>query len=109
MRRTFTTLAVAGDGLSSLRNSMARAEVTSSIARMRDKFSTTLRNLRAALHPIETWSSCMAELGIESTLAGVARRLFSLTNPACVYWAIIKPESTPGSCAKNGGRPDDRF
>ena len=32
--------------------------------------STALRSLRAADQPIETWSSCMALLGIESTDAG---------------------------------------
>ena len=40
-----------------------------------------------------------------STEAGTASRLSSLTIAACVYWAIISPESTPGSSARNGGRP----
>ena len=61
--------------------------------------------MRAAAQPIETWSSCIAEDGIESTLAGTARRLSSLTIPAAVYWAIMWPESTPGSSARNGGSP----
>ena len=57
---------------------------------------------------METWSSCMAELGMESTLAGLASRLFSETMAAWAYWAIIKPESTPGSAARKGGRPWER-
>ena len=61
--------------------------------------------MRAALHPIDTWSSCMAEDGIESTDAGTARRLSSLTMPAWVYWAIMWPESTPGSSARNAFSP----
>ncbi|CAB4343579.1 unannotated protein [freshwater metagenome] len=45
---------------------------------------------------------------MESTLAGTARRLFSETNAAWVYCAIIRPESTPGSSARNGGSPCER-
>ena len=48
------------------------------------RLSTTLRSLRAADHPMDTWSSCMAEDGIESTEAGVAPRLASETMAACV-------------------------
>ena len=59
------------------------------------------RSLRAADQPIDTWSSCIALDGIESTDAGAASRLSSLTMPACVYWAIMWPESTPGSAARN--------
>ncbi len=50
----------------------------------------------------------MAEEGIESTEAGTASRLFSLTSAAWVYWAIIRPESTPGSSARKAGRPCER-
>ena len=46
--------------------------------------------MRPADQPIETWSSCIAELGIESTLAGTASRLSSETIAACVYWAIMQ-------------------
>ena len=67
--------------------------------------STARRSLRAACQPIDTWSSCMADDGIESTLAGTASRLSSETSPAAVYCAIIRPESTPGSCARNAGSP----
>jgi hypothetical protein len=51
------------------------------------------------------WSSCIALVGSESTLAGAARRRFSATIAAWVYWASISPESTPGSSARKGGRP----
>ena len=52
-----------------------RAAVNTSTASTRDRPSTARRNLRAADHPIETWSSCIADDGIESTLAGAASRL----------------------------------
>jgi hypothetical protein len=45
---------------------------------------------------------------MESTLAGAASRFISLTMEAAVYWAIMWPESTPGSSARKGGRPLDR-
>ena len=61
--------------------------------------------MRAADQPIETWSSCIALDGIESTLAGLARRLSSETIAAWVYCAIMWPLSTPGVVARNGGRP----
>ncbi len=64
-----------------------------------------LRSLRAADQPIETWSSCIALLGIESTLAGTASRLSSETIAACVYCAIMWPLSTPGSSARKAFRP----
>ena len=35
--------------------------------------------MRAADQPIDTWSSCIAEDGIESTLAGAASRFSSET------------------------------
>ncbi len=50
----------------------------------------------------------MADVGMESTLAGTARRRHSETSAAALYWAIISPESTPGSAARNGGNPCDR-
>lgn len=43
--------------------------------------------------------------GSESTDAGIARRLSSDTMPAAAYCAIMRPESTPTSSARNGGRP----
>ena len=50
------------------------------------------RSLRAAPHAIETWSSCIALVGSESTLAGTASRRFTATIAACVYWDSIRPE-----------------
>ncbi len=46
---------------------------------------------------------------MESAEAGTASRFISLTRAACVYWAIIRPESTPASSARKGGRPCERF
>ena len=82
--------------------------MSSSIASTRVSASTDRRSLRAADQPIETWSSCIALDGMESTLAGTASRFSSETSAACVYWAIMCPESTPGSSARNGGRPRER-
>jgi len=79
--------------------------VSTSIASTRVSPSTDRRSLRAADHPIDTWSSCIADDGIESTDAGAASRFISETIAACVYWAIMWPLSTPGSSARNGGRP----
>ena len=52
-----------------------------------------------------TWSSWLAEVGRESTLAGWARLLFSLASAAAVTWAIMKPELSPGSATRKAGRP----
>ncbi len=79
------------------------------MATTRPSPSSAVRSLRAADQPIDTWSSCIAEDGIESTDAGTASRFSSPTSAACVYWAIISPESTPASSARNGGSPCDRF
>src|SRR3954471_16123232 len=61
--------------------------------------------LRAAIGAIDTWSSCPAEVGIESTLAGKARLLFSLTKAAAATCGIMRPEFTPESSVRNGGKP----
>src|SRR5918994_488449 len=92
-------------GWSGDRSSSPRAAHVSSTARIRSRLATEARSLRAAPQPIEMWSSCIALVGRESTLAGAARRRFSATIAAWVYWAIISPESTPGSPARNGGKP----
>jgi hypothetical protein len=63
--------------------------MSSSIATTRVNPSTARRSLRAAAHPMDTWSSCMADDGIESTDAGTANRLSSDTTAAWVYWAIM--------------------
>ena len=72
---------------------------------MRVRLAITVRSLRAAPQPIETWSSCIALVGSESVAAGTARRRFSATIAACVYWASIRPELTPASSVRNGGSP----
>src|SRR4029453_14310597 len=99
-RTASTTAAVAGDGRSGRRKSSARAATSSSTARTWARFARLARSLRAAAHPMETWSSCMAEVGIESALAGRANRRLSATRAAAVYWAVIIPEATPGSAAR---------
>ncbi len=100
---------MAGAGVRPVRISTARVAAYSSTASTRVRLSTAVRSLRAADQPIETWSSCIAEDGMESTEAGAASRFSSLTSAACVYWAIIRPESTPGSPARKAGRPCERF
>ncbi len=55
---------------------------------------------------METWSSWLAEVGIESMLAGVARCLFSATRAAAVTCASMKPELRPGFGVRNAGRPE---
>src|SRR5699024_8231009 len=57
----------------------------------------------AALVPILTWSSWLADDGIESTLAGRASVLFSETSEAALYCIIIAPDSRPGLGLKNDG------
>ena len=82
-----------------------RAAVSTSIATTRVSPSTDRRSLRAADQPIDTWSSCIALDGIESTEAGTASRLSSETIAACVYCAIMWPLSTPGSCGEERRQP----
>ena len=38
---------------------------------------------------MDTWSSCLPDVGIVSTLDGWASTLFSLTSDAAVYWASM--------------------
>src|SRR5216683_2424351 len=109
LRTTSRTAAVAGAGKRGARKSSARAAATSSTARMLVRLSSTVRSFSAAPQPIDTWSSCMPEVGTESTLAGAARRRFSATSEAAVYWATMRPELTPGSCARKGGKPSERW
>ena len=99
------TAPVQGDGARGLRSARARALASSSMASTSQKASSDVRSLRAACQPIDTWSSCIPDDGIESTLAGVASRFISETSAACEYWAIMSPESTPAWCARNGARP----
>ena len=79
--------------------------MSSSIASTLVSPSIERRSLRAADQPIETWSSCIALDGMESTLAGTASRLSSDTIAAWVYCAIMCPESTPGSSARKALSP----
>ncbi len=53
-----------------------------------------------------TWSSWFADVGSESTECGCASALFSDASAAAVTCAIMKPELTPPSSTRNGGRPD---
>jgi hypothetical protein len=46
-------------------------------------------------------------VGIESTLAGWASTLFSLTRAADTYCGIMKPELRPPSTVRNAGSPSD--
>src|ERR1035441_3888449 len=50
------------------------------MAAMYSPFSTMVRNLRAAVMPMETWSSWPPEVGTLSTLAGWASTLHSLSS-----------------------------
>src|SRR5438477_1698599 len=108
LRSAARTAPVAGDGSRGRRSSCARAAAHSSTARMWATLSRTVRSFNAAPQPIETWSSCIPDVGTESTLAGAASRRFSATSAAAVYWATMRPEFTPGSSARKGGRPCER-
>ena len=68
-------------------------------------FDSTVRSLRAACVDIETWSSALAPVGMESTEAGWASTLFSETIEAAVYCRIMRPEFTPGRVVRFCGRP----
>src|SRR5207249_3307576 len=63
LRRSLRTAPVAAAGSSGARISCARAAAHSSTARMLVRLSSTVRSLSAAPQPIETWSSCMPEVG----------------------------------------------
>ena len=91
-RSSRTTAAVAGDGSSGARRSSARAAVSTSIATTRVRPSTERRSLRAADQPIDTWSSCIALEGIESTDAGFGEPL------------ELARRSRPGCTARSSGR-----
>src|SRR3954454_5474241 len=68
--------------------------------------SATWRALRAAVIPMETWSSRPAEEGMESTDAGCDRMRDSATRAAEVTWAIMNPELRPEFLARKGGSPE---
>src|SRR5689334_15816609 len=86
------SLYTASMGLVDLRGrkkSKAWQQQSSSIANTISTFSTTRSALRAAQPPIDTWSSCPAEVEILSTEAGWHSPLFSDTNAAAVTCAIM--------------------
>ncbi len=68
--------------------------------------STISARRRPAKVAIDTWSSWLAEVGRLSTLAGWASDLFSEASAAAVTCAIMKPELTPPSRTRKGGRPE---
>ena len=86
--------------------SMAWHAQRSSMARQWRALVKTCCAFRAEVMPIDTWSSRLAEVGIESTTAGNDSTLFSFTRLAEVTWAIMNPECRPGSRVRNAGRPD---
>ena len=88
------------------RNSRASQAARSSTASTRPVLATTRAAFHAAVGPMETWSSLPAEVGIESTLAGWARTLFSEARAAAVTCAIMSPECSPPSRARKAGRPE---
>ena len=108
-----TTRAHGGDGRAGAGGGrQRRAEVerraphtSSSTARIRPGW----RRRRAACarppHPIDTWSSCIALGGQRVDAGGPARRRFSATIAAAVYWAIISPEFTPASVGEERRQP----
>ena len=54
------------------------------MARICSTFLTMSLAFLAAVTPMDTWSSLSAEVGIESTLAGWARTLFSEARAAAL-------------------------
>ncbi len=90
-RTAFTAAPVPRAGSSGARSSSGAGRAGELDARIRRRLPTARRSFRAAPQPIETWSSCIALVGSESTDAGAARRRFSATIAACVYWADHQP------------------
>ena len=62
-------------------------------------------SLVALLEPMETWSSCPWDEGMESHEAGQHSPLFWETMLAAVYCGIMKPLFRPGSVTRYLGRP----
>ena len=89
---------------SGARNSTPCAAHSASTPRIRSRFATIGVSRRAPWAAIETWSSWLALVGVESVEHGVARCLFSLISAAVVTSAIMKPEFSPGARVRNGGR-----
>ena len=74
---------------------------------MPSRFAAISSRRRAAWQDIETWSSWLALVGVESTERGFASALFSLISAADVTSAIISPEFRPGRGVRKAGRPKD--
>src|SRR5690606_9961973 len=75
------------------RRSSAWAAVISSSPSTLPRSPAIASTWRASLAPIDTWSSALAEVGIEYTDAGIARLARSLTIAAAVYCTIMYPDS----------------
>ena len=106
-RTSACTASSAGEERSGRRNSRAWQAASSSTARMRARVADhRARPCGRRSAPMETWSSLPAEVGMESTLAGWARTLFSEARAAAVTWAIMRPECSPPSRARKAGRPE---
>ena len=104
--RAATRPPVAGAGRSGARSWRPRAAVSSSTASTRDSASTEPgaacgRRTSPSTRGPPAWPSS----GSSRPTAGAASRFISETMAAWVYCAIMWPESTPGSSARNGGRP----
>lgn len=63
------------------------------------------RGRRAPWQAVDTWSSWLAEVGIESTEAGCDICLFPAVRAADVTSAIMKPGFSPGFGVRKTGRP----
>src|ERR1019366_5392863 len=94
-----------GPGSKGSRYRRASAAASSSMAAMYSPFSTMVRSLRAAVMPMETWSSWPPEVGTLSTLAGWASTLHSLSSETAATWPIMKPLPRPGWAARKAGSP----
>ena len=102
------TARVAGDSPSSPRSHAAWAPANSSMPSTFWLLSRIISAFRAAVVPMLTWSSWLADDGMESTDAGWAYILLSDTMDAAAYWAIMKPECTPPCLVRKAGSPSDR-
>jgi hypothetical protein len=88
-RRRASVARRAGLVVSGARNSMPWAAQSASMPRMRSRFATIGARRRAPWAAMETWSSWLAEVGVESVEQGWARCLFSLISAAVVTSAIM--------------------
>jgi len=80
------------DGLRSDRIVMEQAHISSSMPKIWVMLWSNISHLRAAKPPIDTWSSCPADVTIESTEAGLTSTLLSDNKAALV--SILDKEVT---------------